>query len=248
MLTSIVILCAATGQKEGGTQLKLVIELPRANFALMKPMRYIHFATNEMMNTKLKRSGKNRVIVLWLLFSQHAFLPWRTKCFCFFCLSLRFLFLLSIPNFFLFLKTDRKTRFPREQQTLPNHFYFTDYERHNAEIAAFHLDRILGFRRAPPVVGRLINMTTELYALATGDLLRTFFISPAQNLCFHGTFTHLCGRTWPFTSTYFHFLNSGAWGFQNFLISHFHIPSGFVNLPQFCWSDFILGAFGRSSR
>ncbi|TMW54272.1 hypothetical protein DOY81_000627 [Sarcophaga bullata] len=108
-------------QKEGGTQLKLMIEYPNDIKALMKPMR-----------------------------------------------------------------------FPRDQQTLPNHFYFTDYERHNAEIAAFHLDRILGFRRAMPVTGRLLNITTEIYQVADDNLLKTFFVSPSSNLCFHGKCSYYC--------------------------------------------------------
>ncbi|GBO12447.1 Extracellular serine/threonine protein CG31145, partial [Araneus ventricosus] len=69
-------------------------------------------------------------------------------------------------------------RFDRQKETEPNHFYFVDYERHVSEIAAFHLDRILGFRRCPPVVGRKLNITTEIYAVADDELLKTFFISP----------------------------------------------------------------------
>lgn len=83
-------------------------------------------------------------------------------------------------------------RFPREQQTLPNHFYFTDFERHTAEIASFHLDRLFGFRRAMPVTGRTLNITTEIYNIADGELLKTFFVSPAGNLCFHGKCSYYC--------------------------------------------------------
>lgn len=83
-------------------------------------------------------------------------------------------------------------RFPRKQQTLVNHFYFSDYERHTAEIAAFHLDRVLGFRRSVPVVGRLLNITSEIYEVADPNLMKTAFTSPANNLCFHGKCSYYC--------------------------------------------------------
>ncbi|KAM9384452.1 glycosaminoglycan xylosylkinase isoform 1-T1 [Pholidichthys leucotaenia] len=62
---------------------------------------------------------------------------------------------------------------------------YAGYDRHNAEVAAFHLDRILGFRRAPLVVGRHINLRTELKPVATDQLLSTFLLQ-GNNTCFYG--------------------------------------------------------------
>ncbi|KAK2101120.1 Glycosaminoglycan xylosylkinase [Saguinus oedipus] len=62
---------------------------------------------------------------------------------------------------------------------------YAGYERHNAEVAAFHLDRILGFCRAPSVVGRFVNLRTEIKPVATEQLLSTF-LTVGSNTCFYG--------------------------------------------------------------
>ncbi|TRY83992.1 hypothetical protein DNTS_009940, partial [Danionella cerebrum] len=92
----------------------------------------------------------------------------------------------------------------REQETPPDFFYFSDFERHNAEIAAYHLDRkaddeppdeglILDFRRVPPVAGRLVNMTREIRDVTRDKKLwKTFFVSPANNICFYGECSYYC--------------------------------------------------------
>ncbi|ELK37151.1 glycosaminoglycan xylosylkinase isoform X2 [Myotis myotis] len=72
---------------------------------------------------------------------------------------------------------------------------YAGYDRHNAEVAAFHLDRILGFRRAPLVVGRFVNLRTEIKPVATEQLLSTF-LTVGNNTCFYGK-CYYCRETEP---------------------------------------------------
>ncbi|XP_076007798.1 pseudokinase FAM20A [Genypterus blacodes] len=81
----------------------------------------------------------------------------------------------------------------RDQETPENVFYFVDLQRHNAEIAAFHLDRILDFRRVPPVAGRRVNVTREILHITLNEDLRSvFFVSPANNTCFFAKCLYMC--------------------------------------------------------
>uniref|UniRef100_A0A8C3WIM9 FAM20B glycosaminoglycan xylosylkinase n=1 Tax=Catagonus wagneri TaxID=51154 RepID=A0A8C3WIM9_9CETA len=72
---------------------------------------------------------------------------------------------------------------------------YAGYDRHNAEVAAFHLDRVLGFRRAPLVVGRFVNLRTEIKPVATEQLLSTF-LTVGNNTCFYGK-CYYCRETEP---------------------------------------------------
>ncbi|KAM8844911.1 extracellular serine/threonine protein kinase FAM20C-like isoform 2-T6 [Spinachia spinachia] len=104
--------------------------------------------------------------------------------------------LMSFPNHGQALLKPMKQS--RDAETDVNLFYFSDFERHNAEIAAFHLDRLLGFNRIPPVVGRLINVTSEVREITSDKKLsRTFFTSPAGNVCFYGQCEYYCSSEHP---------------------------------------------------
>lgn len=52
---------------------------------------------------------------------------------------------------------------------------FAGKDRHNGEVAAFHLSLLLGLRRVPYTEGRRINVQTEIIPFASLDLLKTFF-------------------------------------------------------------------------
>uniref|UniRef100_T1JFA5 FAM20 C-terminal domain-containing protein n=1 Tax=Strigamia maritima TaxID=126957 RepID=T1JFA5_STRMM len=65
-------------------------------------------------------------------------------------------------------------------------------DRHNCEIASFHLNRLFNFRRCPLVIGRRINLA-EIYKVADERLKKTFF-KKGNKLCFYGV-CHYCRRS-----------------------------------------------------
>nr|XP_006822578.1 PREDICTED: glycosaminoglycan xylosylkinase-like [Saccoglossus kowalevskii] len=73
---------------------------------------------------------------------------------------------------------------------------YAGYDRHNSEIAGFHLDRILGFRRAPLVVGRHVDLKKEIIPVASDRLLQTFFKGVGNSTCFYGS-CHYCNKEEP---------------------------------------------------
>uniref|UniRef100_A0A3P8X0V8 Family with sequence similarity 20 member C, like n=2 Tax=Cynoglossus semilaevis TaxID=244447 RepID=A0A3P8X0V8_CYNSE len=98
---------------------------------------------------------------------------------------------MSYPNYGQAMLKPMKQE--RDDETNYNLYYFSDLERHNAEIAAFHLDRILGYRRVPPVVGRLVDVIKEIKDITTDrKLAKTFFTSPVGNVCFYGQCSYYC--------------------------------------------------------
>ncbi|WAR17786.1 FA20C-like protein [Mya arenaria] len=91
-------------------------------------------------------------------------------------------------------------RLPREIDEDENRYVFDVIERHVAEIASFQLDKVLGFYRMPPTIGRKFNITSELLPHVEKDFRKTFYRSPAGNLCFFGTCEprHYCNTAHPF--------------------------------------------------
>ncbi|XP_013381494.1 glycosaminoglycan xylosylkinase isoform X1 [Lingula anatina] len=62
---------------------------------------------------------------------------------------------------------------------------YSGADRHNGEIAAFHLIRLLGLNRAPLVVGRTVNLQKEILPVSSTKLKSTFF-QRDNNTCFYG--------------------------------------------------------------
>ncbi|KAJ8030974.1 Glycosaminoglycan xylosylkinase [Holothuria leucospilota] len=73
-----------------------------------------------------------------------------------------------------------------------SHPFWYDDERHTAEIASFHLDRILDYRRVPPCVGRKVNFSTEILQNSDDSAIYSTLRKQNGNTCFIGNCVKWC--------------------------------------------------------
>ncbi|XP_047484909.1 glycosaminoglycan xylosylkinase-like [Penaeus chinensis] len=64
-------------------------------------------------------------------------------------------------------------------------------DRHNGEIAAFYLGRLLGLETLPAVVGRKILLTEEVIPVSSPELAETFYTNEENKTCLHAR-CHRC--------------------------------------------------------
>ncbi|PIK38059.1 putative extracellular serine/threonine protein kinase FAM20C [Apostichopus japonicus] len=65
--------------------------------------------------------------------------------------------------------------------------FWYDPERHTAEIASFHLDRILNYRRVPPCAGRRVSFSKDIINKTNDDGILHTLRKRDGNDCFIGT-------------------------------------------------------------
>ncbi|XP_045585385.2 glycosaminoglycan xylosylkinase isoform X2 [Procambarus clarkii] len=66
-------------------------------------------------------------------------------------------------------------------------------DRHNGEIAAFHLSRLLDLPMVPMAVGRKVSLKQQILPVATRKLSATFFSRRGGQHCFYGV-CHYCRK------------------------------------------------------
>lgn len=73
--------------------------------------------------------------------------------------------------------------------------YLSDMERHTAEIAAYHLDRIFDFRKVPPCIGRVLNFTGDIIQKTNdSDILNTQRTKDGQKCIIGGCRKDFCSE------------------------------------------------------
>ncbi|KAK4314946.1 hypothetical protein Pmani_013814 [Petrolisthes manimaculis] len=70
------------------------------------------------------------------------------------------------------------------------------WDRHNGEVAAFHLSRLLDLNTVPLTVGRRVSLKRHIIPVATRRLANTFSTKRGNGTCFYGV-CHFCNKKTP---------------------------------------------------